>query len=135
LGGKSKAAGLNADRRERFLRGDVFHCAPAGDTQYATVGLRIPEYADFDSVWVWRDLYPVGSEHPVGCAVNALDEDPAKRLGILARYKKRKGGETPEFWFKVITEKDIKRVNTFVDFLDGKDDDYTQSQVRRYIPH
>ena len=85
-------------------------------------------------MWIWCDLCANGTEHPAGCALNTQEGDPAKRLGIFAKYNSKKTGETEEFWYKVTSERDLKKVNTLVDFLDGESYDYTLNQPRRFVP-
>ena len=139
--GDSLCISRNADRRQNFLGGSELRCANGGaGAWFDRVALRdqlfvhIPEHADFSNVWIWCDLCANGTEHPAGCALNTQEGDPAKRLGILAKYNLKKTDETEEFWHKVRSERDLKKVNTLVDFLDGESYDYTLNQPRRFVP-
>jgi hypothetical protein len=71
--------------------------------------------------------------HPHVCTQNTLDGDPAKRLGIRFRYESNETGKMEEGWARMETEWQTKQLNSFVDFLDGKSEEYTESQKRRVI--
>jgi len=72
-------------------------------------------------------------EHPETCAKNALNGDPAKRLGIELRFNSKKSSIVEEIWIKLATNSDTKRLNCLVDFLDGADEEYTAKQPRRFL--
>lgn len=123
-----------------LLNGAILRCANGGcGARFGRVALRdqlfvhVPEAADFSTVWIWCDLRGEGLEHSEGCAINTDDGDPAKRLGILAKYTVRGTTISNQFWFKVKSERDLKKLNTLVDFLDSKSLEFTESQTRRFI--
>ena len=134
----SRRAGYNADHRMKLLKGDHFYCGERDD-KYGRVTLRgplfvlVPRHAYFTTVWIHCDLLEKGMEHPETCAKNALDGDPAKRLGIELRFNSEESSIVEEIWIKMATDSDTKKLNSLVDFLDGADEEYTAKQPRRFL--
>ena len=132
----SRQSGPNAERRERFLQGGMVHCGRRKEDQYGRLTLRgslcilVPRHADLDNVWVQCELLE-GAEHPKTCAENAPQGDPCKRLGVHVRYRSKNTNEAEEIWYQTKSDLNMKKINSFVDFLEGKSEDFTMNQSRR----
>lgn len=132
----SRQSGPNAERRERFLQGRMVHCGRRKEDQYGRITLRgslyvlVPRHADLNHVWVQCELLE-GAEHPKTCAENAPQGDPCKRLGVHVRYRSKNTNEAEEFWYQTKSDLNMKKINSFVDFLEGKSEEFTINQSRR----
>ena len=56
--------------------------------------------------------------HPHCYAVQALDEDPAKRLAFRCTYQSMQGSQE-QTWLAIRTEKAVYRINTLVDTINN----------------
>jgi hypothetical protein len=129
-----------AARHQALLNGTRISCASVGATgKHGRVSLRhslyvyLPKDVDFNSLWIWCDLREKGTKHPECCAVKPQESDPVTRLGIFVKYSVIAVRESKEFWYKFLTEKHTKKVNTLVDYLDDDNSEYTSNQPRRFI--
>lgn len=58
---------------------------------------------------------------------------PAVRLGIKLKFKSTLDGQMKELWATLSGEDNTKKLNSLVDFLDGKDEQWTEQQPRRFL--
>ena len=93
----------------------------------------LPKDVNFNSLWIWCDLREKGTKYPECCAVKPQESDPVTRLGIFVKYSIIAVCESKEFWYKFLTKKHAKKVNTLVDYLNDDNSEYTSNQPRRFI--
>ena len=126
--------------RTRLLGNRFFHCKkpesqPGGRIFFRGVAITVPEAAGFDcDVRVRCDLNRAGEVHPHVCAIDTVPEDPARRLGIEVTYRDIGDGSEKSSWCFLGGEQNAKKLNSLVDFLEQKPDDYTVQQPRRHLP-
>lgn len=136
LGARWKSGEL----QRKLIQGSIFPCtelsniAKVGRVYFRGVQLYIPREADFDTVFVQCDLVPEGLQHPNMCPSFCEDGDPATRLGIRIRLHSQESNEQREYWAVLKGANNTKILNSLVDFLDGKDEEWTENQPRRFLP-
>jgi hypothetical protein len=132
-------AWFNADRHKELLEVSQVYCTRRHDAKHGTVVLRatltmkIPQQANFSTVWIKCDLLEPGKVYTHVWTQDTLDGDPAKRLGIRFWYESKETRKMEEGWARMETEWQNKQLNSFVDFLDLKGEEYTESPKRRVI--
>ena len=125
--------------RRRLLTSSFFKCTrmkngtDLGRVYFRGVAIKVPEIADFGTVQVHCDLSPEGVDHPTPCATNTIDRDPAKRLGIKLTYKVQITDSSQAVWYTQRGAANTMKLNSLVDFLTGKPEEYTESQPRRFL--
>lgn len=130
----------NGELQRKLIEGSIFPCtemsniAKVGRVYFRGVQLYIPREANFDTVFVQCDLVPEGLRHPNMCPSACEDGDPAIRLGIRIRYNTQGSNEQREYWAALKGANNTKILNSLVDFLEGKDEEWTESQPRRFLP-
>ena len=131
----------NGELKRRLLQGDNFHCTQmknhgtyVGNT-VAVRGLKmyIPMKANPQTVWIRADLVPEGTYHPHECINGGEADDPAHRLSIQIKYRTIHENTPEEFWFRTSGQARIKQLNSLVDFLEDKDEDWIAQQPRRFL--
>lgn len=95
--------------------------------------IHIPTDAISGDVQVKCDLVAEGVDHAHRCAKDALEGDPAGRLDMMVTYRSGPKGEETCMWCSQKGGKNVKQLNSFVDFLEGKDDAHTCKQSRRFL--
>ena len=125
--------------RTRLLGNRFFHCKKGeshpGRVFFRDVAITVPEAAGSDcDVRVRCDLKRADEVHPHVCAVDTVPEDPARRLGIEVTYENVRDGSEKSSWCFLGGEKNAKKLNSLVDFLEQKPDGYTEQQPRRFLP-
>ena len=129
----------NGELRRKLRLGSTFPCtemknkSKMGRTCFRNVQVLIPGGADFKTVFIQCDLAPNGSFHPHACATEFREDDPAKRLGIKLKFNFKVSNEEKELWVTLGGECNTKKLNSLVDFLEGKDEDWTERQPRRFL--
>ncbi|GJP91104.1 hypothetical protein AlacWU_04003 [Aspergillus niger] len=130
----------NGELQRKLSLGSIFSCteisnsARVGRVYFRGVQLYIPREADFETVFVKCDLVAEGLRHPNACIANSEPDDPANRIGIRVRYQVKDSSEQEEFWAAMSGGCNIRILNSLVDFLDGKSEDWTEGQPRRFLP-
>jgi hypothetical protein len=71
--------------------------------------------------------------HSNPCATDLCDEDPATRLGIKLKFKSRLDSKMKELWANLGGECNTKKLNSLVDFSDGKGEEWTEQEPRRFL--
>ena len=131
----------NGELKRRLLQGDNFHCTQmknhgtyVGNT-VAVRGLKmyIPMKANPQTVWIRADLVPEGTYHPHECINGGEADDPAHRLSIQIKYRTIHENTPEGFWFRTSGQARIKQLNSLVDFLEDKDEDWIAQQPRRFL--
>ena len=129
----------NGELQRKLRLGSTFPCtemknkSKMGRTCFRNVEVLVPGGADFKTVFIQCDLAPNGSLHPHACATEFREDDPAKRLGIKLKFNFKVSNEEKELWATLGGECNTKKLNSLVDFLDGKDEDWTERQPRRFL--
>ena len=129
----------NGELRRKLRLGSTFPCtemknkSKTGRTCFRNVEVLVPGGADFKTVFIQCDLAPNGSLHPHACATELREDDPAKRLGIKLKFNFKVSNEEKELWVTLRGECNTKKLNSLVDFLDSKDEDWTERQPRRFL--
>lgn len=131
----------NAEIRSRLLRGGIFHCTQVKRKGLVTeqklcirsVNIMVPMEASPETVSIQCFLVSEGTEHESKCVPICEVNDPARRLGILMKFKTIEGNHERELWVSLRGERTLKKLNSFVDFLEGKDEAWTTEQPRRFI--
>lgn len=129
----------NGELQRKLRLGSTFPCSEMknkskmGRTCFRNVQVLIPGGADFKTVFIQCDLAPNGSLHPHACATEFREDDPAKRLGIKLKFNFKVSNEEKELWVTLGGECNTKKLNSLVDFLEGKDEDWTERQPRRFL--
>ncbi|RAK99169.1 uncharacterized protein BO80DRAFT_478634 [Aspergillus ibericus CBS 121593] len=130
----------NGELQRKLSIGSIFPCteisnsAKVGRVYFKGLQLYVPQKADFNTVFVQCDLVPEGFRHPNACPAESDTNDPANRLGIRVCYKVRGSSERSEFWATMDGECNTKILNSLVDFLDGRSEEWTEKQPRRFLP-
>ncbi|OJZ91757.1 hypothetical protein ASPFODRAFT_27617 [Aspergillus luchuensis CBS 106.47] len=130
----------NGELQRKLSLGSLFSCtemsnaAKVGRVYFRGVQLYIPREADFETVFVKCDLVAQGFRHPNACISKFEPDDPANRIGIKVRYQIKESSEQEEFWVAMSGDCNIRILNSLVDFLDGKSEDWTEGQPRRFLP-
>ena len=125
--------------RRRLLTNASFKCSKMengtnlGRVYLRGVAIMVTQIADFGMVQVHCNLSPEGVEHPTPCATNTINRDPAKRVGIMLTYNVQTTDLPQSVWYKQRGKANTMKLNSLVDFLTGKDDEYTESQPRRFL--
>jgi hypothetical protein len=125
--------------RKRLLEGDIMHCTlmkngtKMGRIYFRGVSVCVQDTADFTSVRIRCDLSEQGAVHPDACAQDAKTGDPSQRLAILLAYTDKHGSEKISAWYKQKGDVNAKKLNSLVDFLEGRDIEYTEAQPRRWL--
>jgi hypothetical protein len=129
----------NGELQRRLRLGSIFPCAQMkngtkmGRVCFRGVQLLVPEEADFDTVFIQCDLAPNGSRHSNAYATSLREDDPANRLGINLRFIFKVDNEEKELWEVLGGECNMKKLNSLVDFLEDKDEGWTERQPRRFL--
>lgn len=129
----------NGELQRKLRQGASFPCNPLtngtnmGRVCFRGVQLLVPETADFATVQIQCDLVAAGLQHSNPCATKIRDKDPATRLGIKLKFASTLGREMKELWATLGGEANTKKLNSLVDFLDGKDEQWTEQQPRRFL--
>lgn len=129
----------NGELQRKLRLGSTFLCTEMKNkskmsrTCFRNVEVLVPGGADFKTVFIQCDLAPNGSLHPYACATEFREDDPAKRLGIKQKFNFKVSNEEKELWVTLGGECNTKKLNSLVDFLDGKDEDRTERQPRRFL--
>jgi hypothetical protein len=103
-----------------------------GRVCFRGVQLLVPE-AGFATVQIQCDLVAAGLQRSNPCATKILEKDPAARLGIKLKFKSTLDGEMKELWATLSGEGNTKKLNSLVDLFDGKDEQWTEQQPRRFF--
>lgn len=126
--------------RRKLLEGDLFHCGRGningrlyGRVSFRGIQIWIPEEADAASVWIHCFMVPMGSQHPSQCCNTGPLDDPCRRLGVKIRYVVATNRSEKEQWITWKGEKSAKKLNSLVDFLEHRNDIWTESQPRRFL--
>ncbi|KAL8987685.1 MAG: hypothetical protein Q9177_003132 [Variospora cf. flavescens] len=84
---------IGGDLRHRLLSNALFHCSKwphgskAGRVYFRGVAIYVPKQAEVcKGVRVLRDLSAENVSHSTPCAIDATEEDPARRLGIRVTF-------------------------------------------------
>lgn len=126
------------ETQKKLLNGDKFHCkilkngTDMGRIFFRDVAILVPRHADFETFHVQCFLAPDGSRHLHAC-VECDPKNPANRLAIKLRFKSKSTGGEEEVW-ATLGGKEFMKVNSLVDFLEGKPEDYTEKQPLRFLP-
>lgn len=130
----------NHELLQRLLQGDNFRygtmknqTAMGEEVFFRDVAILVPEHADFETVYVQCFLAPDGSRHPNACVAACAAKNPANRLAIKVKLKNKTSDEEEEMWAFLRGKTDLMRVNSLVDFLEGKPEEYTEPQPLRYL--
>lgn len=131
-----------AELRRRLLLGDVFPCAElksGGRVQeyrvmFRDVQISVPMTADRGTVFLQAFLTPEGTDHEHKCVTRGEENDPARRLAINVKYKVKDTGGGTKVWWTTRGDCNAKKINSLVDSLEGKDEAWTSSQPRRFLP-
>ena len=129
----------NGELQRKLLFGSTFPCTEmknntgTGRTSFRNMQVLVPEGADFKTIFIQGDLAPNGSLHPHPCATNFREDDPAKRLGIKLKFNVKGSNEEKELWTTLRGECNTKKLNSLVDFLEDKDEDWAEQQPRRFL--
>lgn len=118
--------------RTKLLKGAEFNCKKSRIT-IRDVEIRVPPHVNVDTVFLRAELIAKGMVHPNVCGWSAQGEDPACRLGIKMRHKLGQDDETNEIWVTLQGEQNVKKLNSLVDFLEDRDEAWTEKQPRRYL--
>lgn len=78
--------------------------------------------SDFETVQIQCDVIAADLQHPNICATKTADEDPAVRLDIKLKFKSTLDRQMKELWTTLDGENNTKKLNSLVDFLDGKNE-------------
>lgn len=106
----------------------------AGRVYFRGVAIYVPKPAEVcKGVRVLCDLSAENVSHSTPCAIDATEEDPARRLGIRVTFFNKDINVFDSQWYQQEGEQNIRKLNSLVDFLLDKDIAYTQSQSRRYL--
>lgn len=97
------------------------------------VQFLVPKDADFKTVSLRCEVAPAGTEHADKYAINLDKDDPAYRLGVMVKYTSKEDQETKEMWAKLRGPRNTMKLNSIVDFLEGRDDDWTALRPRRFL--
>jgi hypothetical protein len=132
-------ASSNKHLRTRLLEGCVFKCTKMkngtelGRIYFRGVHVLVPADADFDNVVV-RCCLPTGDQkHITPCIATSHETDPSNRLGVQLIYNSKTTGSTNSSWCKCAGEASAKKLDSLVDFLEGKSEEYTEAQPRRFL--
>jgi hypothetical protein len=129
----------NLELQRRLLQGDNFHCGTMknetamGRVFFRDVAIFVPKHADFETVYVQCFLAPDGSRNPNACIEACATKNPANRLAIKVKFKNKTSDEDEEMWVSLRGKTDLMRVNSLVDFLEGKPEEYTEQQPLRFL--
>ncbi len=131
----------NGELKRRLLQGANFHCCQLKShgahienrVVVRGVQLTIPLKANTQTVWVRADLVPEGTYHPHECINGGEADDPAHRLSIQIRYRTIHENTPEESRFRTSGQGNIKKLNSLVDFLEDKDEDWIAKQPRRFL--
>ena len=107
--------------------------AETGRVCFRGVQLLVPKEADFDTVFIQCDLAQNGSRHSNACATSLCEDDPANHLGIKLPFNSKVDSREKELWATLGGKCNTKKLNSLVDFLEGKDEGWTEQQPRRFI--
>lgn len=141
-GAASTSAGSrwrNGELQRKLWQGGIMPCklmkngTAQGRLCVRGVQFLVPGDADFNTVSLKCVLAPEGTEHENKCALNLEKDDPAHRLGVILRYTSKKDQQSREIWSKLGGPCNTKKLNSLVDFLEGRDDDWTAQQPRRFL--
>lgn len=133
------SAWKNEELQRKLRQGASFPCNPLtngtnmGRVCFRGVQLLVPETADFATVQIQCDLVAAGLQHSNPCATIIRDKDPAARLGIKLKFTSTLDREMKELWATLGGEGNTRKLNSLVDFLDGKDVQWTEQQPRRFL--
>lgn len=129
------AAAKKEKTRQRALSGiNVIIRQTLNGSRYFTLGhvvFRISTSLDLQAgmeVCVQCCLLP--DRHPHVYATDALDYDPAIRLGVKVTGK----GHVFEAWLFAGGTQTVKQMNTFAEILEGVDIEEIEKKKRRYLP-
>ncbi|KAH8898206.1 hypothetical protein GQ53DRAFT_881225 [Thozetella sp. PMI_491] len=126
----------NGELQRKLCSGSIFMCSLArgrARVYFRGVQLWVPKHADLNSVFVQWFLAPPDQKHDFECGVSEEQDDPAHRLGIKLKFTSMKSGLEEEEWVKLTGECNVKKLNSLVDFLEGHDEVWTESQSRRFL--
>jgi hypothetical protein len=131
----------NGELKRKLRQGANFHCTELKicgvivgyRVYFRGVQISVPLEANIQTVFVHASLVPEGTVHPHECIKDGEASDPAHRLGIKVKYKIRDGNTGKEFWSRTSGDCNIKKLNSLVDFLEDKDEDWTENQPRRFL--
>lgn len=128
----------NHQLRNRLLKGDYFKCTamkngtPQGRVFVRNVHILVPPEADFDRVLVRCHLAPQGQQHIERCSTRTISSDVANRLAIEIVYRLRSDHSAITKWCKYQGQVIVSKLNSLVDFLEGKSEYFTATQSRRF---
>lgn len=125
----------NDKLRTRLLSGDIFKCTPMKNTKgrpsgrvyFRGVAIIIPPDADVKTVFV-----RCAQAHPEMCC-EAQPQDPARRLAVRVEYDSVDDGRKHAFWYSQKGDANTQKINSLVDYLEGRDEEYTENQPRRFL--
>lgn len=131
----------NGELKRKLLQGAKFHCK--GLTKkgqvvekrvyFRGVQITVPMEADVETVSIQASIVPEGTTHEHECIRKGGEvDDPAHRLGIMVKCNTLHG-ESKVLWSATSGDCNIKKLNSLVDFLEDKDDDWMESQSRRFL--
>jgi hypothetical protein len=129
----------NGELQRKLRQGASFPCNPLtngtnmGRVYFRGLQLLVPETADSATVQFQCDLVAAGLQHSNPCATKIRDKDPAVRLGIKLKFRSTLDGEMKELWATLGGEGNTRKLNSLVDFLDGKDEQWKEQQPRRFL--
>lgn len=132
----------NGELQRKLRQGAIFKCtAMKNGTEDGRVCVRggaVPEVlappeADFNTVAIQCEVTLEGTQHENQCGTSLEDGDQARRLGVMLKYTCGRNNKAEECWAKLKGTCNAKKLNSLVDFLDGKDDDWTAEQPRRFL--
>lgn len=139
----SSSLGANWKRGElleKLQEGGFFHCSGTeiqgkgyGRVSFRGIQIWVPEEADREAVWIRCYLMPNGTQHASPCCNCGPHEDPCRRLGILLQFAVASDGTQKQQWKTWKGEKNAKKLNSLVDFLENREDGWTETQPRRFL--
>lgn len=129
----------NHQLRSRLLKGDDFKCTAMknGSSQgrifVRDVHILILPEADFNRVLIRCHLAPQGRQHIERCSTKTISSDVANRLAIEIVYRSRSDHSIITKWCKYQGQIIVFKLNSLVDFLENKSEDFTATQSRRFL--
>lgn len=129
----------NGELQRKLLQGSVMSCnlmkngTDQGRVCVRGVQFLVPKDADFKTVSLRCEVAPEGTEHEKKCAISLKKDDPAYRLGVMVKYTSKQDQGTREMWAKLRGPRNAMKLNSLVDFLEGRDDDWTALRPRRFL--
>ena len=134
-------AKLMPELRKKLLNGDFFEYSHMknknGSVQHRVyfrgVAIFLPIDASSQAVYIKCNLTAEGIDHQKPCGEDTLEGDPARRLGVKVIYKTKANGNEISTWYSQRGDKNTIKLNSLVDFLEGKGDAYTKNQPRRFL--